>query len=60
MELLLEMSGYIKMQIMNCLIKKYPILIGHVFIKVLSMKQLHYLQIFSLNLLNCAYQEKQL
>ena len=27
------------MQIMNCLIKKYPILIGHVLIKVLSFFQ---------------------
>ena len=35
--------------------KKYLILIGHVFIKVLSMKQVHYLQIFSLNLLNYAF-----
>ena len=39
---------------------KYPILIGCVFIQVLSMKQLHYLQIFSLNLLNRAYEVKQL
>ena len=34
------------MQIMNCSIKKYLILIGHFFTKVLSMKQVHYLQIF--------------
>ena len=52
---LLEMYGYIKLQIMNCSIKIYLILIGHVFIKVLSMKQVRYLQIFLLNLLNCAY-----
>ena len=50
----------IKMQIMNCSIKKYLILIGYVFIKVLSMKQVHYLQIFLLNLLNCAYLVKLL
>ena len=60
MILLPEMYGYIKMQIMNCSIKKYLILIGHVFIKVLSMKQVHYLQIFLLNLLNCAYLVKLL
>ena len=54
MKLLLEMSVYRKMQIMNFLIETYPISIGHVFIKVLSMKQYHYLQIFSLSLLNCA------
>ena len=35
--------------------KKYLILIGHVCTKVLSMKQAHYLQIFSLNSLNCPY-----
>ena len=40
--------------------KKYLIVIGHVYIKVLSMKQAHYLQIFSLNLLNCAYLVKLL
>ena len=40
--------------------KKYLILIGHVFIKVLSMKQVHYLQIFLLNLLNFAYLVKLL
>ena len=40
--------------------KNYLILIGHVFIKVLSMKQAHYLQIFSVNLLNCAYLVKLL
>ena len=38
-------NGYIKMQIMNCSIKKYLILIGHDFIKVLSVKQVNYLQI---------------
>ena len=57
---LLEMYGYIKMQIMNCSIKTYLILIGHVFIKVLSMKQVHYLQIFLLSLLNCVYLVKLL
>ena len=60
MILLLEMYEYIKMQIMNCSIKEYLILIGHVFIKVLSVKQVHYLQIFLLNLLNCAYLVKLL
>ena len=40
--------------------KEYLTLIGHVFIKVLSMKQVHYLQIFSLNLLNCAFLVKLL
>ena len=40
--------------------KKYLILIGHVFIKVLVMKQAHYLQIFLLNLLNCSYLVKLL
>ena len=33
--------------------RKYLNLTGHVFIKVLSMKQVHYLQMFLLNLLNC-------
>ena len=42
------------MQNMNCSIKKYRISIGNVSIKVLSMKQAHYLQIFSLILLNGA------
>ena len=55
-----KMYGYKKVQIMNCSIKKYLILIGHVFIKVLPMKQAHYLQIFLLNLLNCAYLVKLL
>ena len=40
-------------------LRKYPILIGHDLIKVLSMKQV-YLQIFSLNLLNYAFLVKQL
>ena len=46
MELLLEMSGCLKMQILNCLIKNL-ILIGHVFIKVLSMKQFIIYNIFN-------------
>ena len=54
MELLLQMSEYLKMQIMNCLIQN-PILIGHVFIKVLSMKQVHHLLKFSLKLLDFAF-----
>ena len=60
MEILLEMSGYIKIQNMNCLIKKISDFISNVFIEVLSMKQASYLQIFSLNLLNYAYLIKQL
>ena len=60
MEILLEMSGYIKIQNMNRLIKKISNFISHVFIEVLSMKQASYLQIFSLNLLNYAYLIKQL
>ena len=45
-----EMSGCINLQTMNCLIGKYLNLTGHVVIKVLSMKQVHYLQMFLLNL----------
>ena len=40
--------------------KKYLILIGHAFIKELSMMQVHYFQIFALNLLNCAFLVKLL
>ena len=42
----LEMSGCIKMQIMNCLMKISPILTGHVFIRVVLMKLAHYSHIF--------------
>ena len=42
----LKMSGCIKMQIMNCLMKSSPILTGHVFIRVVLMKLAHYSQIF--------------
>ena len=38
----------------------YLISICHVFIKVLPMKQAHYLQIFTLNLLNFVYLVKLL
>ena len=46
MELSIEMSEYIRMQIMNCFIKSSPILTGHVFIKVVLMKLVHYSQFF--------------
>ena len=46
MEPSLEMFGCINLQTMNCLIEKYLNLPGQVFIKVLTMKQVHYLQMF--------------
>ena len=40
----LEMSGCMKMQIENCLIKSSPILTDHVFVRVVLMKLVHYSQ----------------
>ena len=42
----IEMIGCINLQTMNCLIEKYLNLTGHVFIKVLSMKQVHIYKCF--------------
>ena len=59
MEPSLEMFKCINLQNMNCLKEQYFNLTGHVCIKVQSVNQVHYLQMFLLNLLNCAYQIKQ-
>ena len=56
----IEMSDCIKMQIMNCLINKSPILTGRVFIRVVLTELANYSQIFSLNLQNWPCPVKQL